>query len=50
MRCARCDGELRVSEHEARVVAGHSLRRVTARCKRCGTVREVWLVIASELN
>lgn len=50
MRCARCEGELRVHEHVARVVLGHSLRMVDARCKRCGTRREVWLVIASDLN
>ena len=50
MRCARCDGELKVHEHVARNVGGHSLRMVDARCKRCGTRREVWLVIASDLN
>jgi uncharacterized protein with PIN domain len=50
MRCARCDGELKVHEHVARVVAGQSLRMVDARCKRCGTRREVWLVIAHDLN
>lgn len=50
MRCARCEGELRVHEHLARVVGGHALRMVDARCKRCGARREVWLVIASTLN
>lgn len=50
MRCPRCEGELRVHEHVARVVAGHALRMVDARCKRCGHRREVWLVIASDLN
>ena len=50
MRCARCDGELKVHEHVARSVAGQSLRMVDARCKRCGTRRDVWLVIASDLN
>ncbi len=50
LRCPRCEGELRVHEHVARVVAGHSLRLVDARCKQCGARREVWFVIASELN
>lgn len=50
MRCPRCDGELKVNEHVARVAAGHSLRMVDARCKRCGTRRDVWLVIGSDLN
>ncbi len=50
MRCPRCDGELKVFEHVARNVSGHSLRMVDARCKRCGHRREVWLVIASDLN
>jgi len=50
MRCPRCDGELKVFEHVARVVAGHALRMVDARCKRCRHRREVWLVIASDLN
>lgn len=50
MRCARCDGELRVREHVARVEGGHALRMVDAFCKRCGAGREVWLVIASDLN
>ena len=50
MPCARCEGELRVREHVARVVNGHSLRMVDARCKRCGAKREVWLVIATDLN
>ena len=50
MTCARCGGELRVVEHVARVVAGQSLRMVDAKCKHCGTRREVWFVIASSLN
>jgi hypothetical protein len=50
MHCPRCDGELRVKEHAARVVSGQSLRVVDAQCKRCGHRREVWLVIASDLN
>lgn len=50
LRCARCDGELRVRDHAARVIDGRSMRVVDARCKRCGTRRDVYLVIASELN
>ena len=50
MRCPRCDGELRVNAHEARKVSGTLLREVDARCKRCGTRRDVWLLIASDLN
>ena len=45
LRCPRCDGELRVHEHAARMVAGHPRRVVDARCKRCGRSREVWLTI-----
>lgn len=43
--CARCEGETRLDAHEA--VAG--LRRVRARCKRCGAMREVWLRIESRM-
>lgn len=43
--CARCEGELRLEAHDA--VAG--LRRVRARCKACGTAREVWLRIESRM-
>lgn len=43
--CARCEGETRVEAHDA--VAG--LRRVRARCKHCGHVREVWLRVAERL-
>jgi hypothetical protein len=43
--CARCEGETRVEAHDA--VAG--LRRVRARCKACGAVREVWLRIESRM-
>lgn len=50
LRCPRCESELRVHEHVARVVGGQSLRMVDARCKQCGAQREVWFVIASDLN
>jgi hypothetical protein len=43
--CARCEGEVKLEDHDA--VEG--LRRVRTRCKRCGHVREVWLRIASRL-
>jgi hypothetical protein len=50
MRCARCEGELKVEEHTAHVVDGLSVRRVDARCKHCGTRRTIWFVIGHELN
>jgi hypothetical protein len=37
-RCLRCDGELRVHEHRA----GHAVREVELRCKRCGAPRLLW--------
>lgn len=43
--CARCGGELRLEDHAA--VQG--LRRVRARCRPCGAVREVWLRLEERL-
>ncbi|UJR84502.1 hypothetical protein [Sandaracinus amylolyticus] len=43
--CARCEGELRIESHDA--VGG--LRRVRARCRACGAVREIWFDLASRL-
>jgi hypothetical protein len=43
--CARCGNETRIAEHDA--VKG--LRRIRAICKRCGAMRETWLVIAERL-
>jgi hypothetical protein len=50
MRCPRCEGELKIDEHTAHVVEGLSVRQVDTRCKRCGTPRTIWFVIASDLN
>jgi hypothetical protein len=45
--CARCDGELGELEHEAvRAPTGSIVRRIRARCRKCGARREVWLRIA----
>lgn len=43
--CARCAGELRLEDHAA--VQGQ--RRVRARCRSCGAVREVWLRLDERL-
>jgi hypothetical protein len=43
--CARCDGEARVEEHAAE----RGLRKVTTRCRACGSLRVVWVQIASRL-
>lgn len=45
--CARCEGTLRAEDHDAPTVDGLTLRRVRARCRACGAVREVWLRIAA---
>src|SRR5690606_39943442 len=41
--CARCEGELRVVDHDAMRAEHGVLRRVRAQCKRCRAIREVWL-------
>ncbi len=43
--CARCEGELRLVAHDAQRTEHGVLRRVRARCKQCGALREVWLRI-----
>lgn len=43
--CARCGGEVRLEAHDA----VHGLRRVRARCRRCGHLREIWVRIAERL-
>lgn len=43
--CARCEGELRLLDHEVHETAHGVLRRVRGQCKRCRAVREIWLRI-----
>jgi hypothetical protein len=43
--CARCGGEPRVEEHEARVVDGRRLRVVKLVCPACGARRDVWFTL-----
>lgn len=47
--CARCEGELRVVDHDAVRTETGVLRRVRAQCKRCRAVREVWLRVVVHL-
>lgn len=47
--CARCEGELRLVDHDALRVGNEPLRRVRAQCKRCRATREVWIRVASPL-
>jgi hypothetical protein len=41
-RCAVCEAELIVEEHDAVVEGGVSLRRVRATCRECHTPRTIW--------
>lgn len=43
--CGRCGGELRLEDHAAL----QGLRRVRARCRSCGALREVWLRLEERL-
>lgn len=47
--CARCEGELRLVDHDAVRTEHGVLRRVRAQCKRCRAIREVWLRVAVQL-
>lgn len=47
--CARCEGELRVESHDALSTPQGALRRVRARCRGCGAIREIWLQIVVSL-
>ncbi len=47
MRCARCDGELKVREHTAHVIGGLGLRKIDLDCKHCGHTRTIWFAIAT---
>ena len=47
--CARCEGELRLVDHDAVRTPQGLLRRVRAQCKACRSEREVWLRIAERL-
>jgi hypothetical protein len=42
LRCARCDGALRVDEHLARTLGDQRLRLVRLVCPRCGARRDAW--------
>ena len=43
--CARCAGELRLEDH--RVAPGADTRVVVGKCKRCATLREVYVSITA---
>jgi hypothetical protein len=47
--CARCEGEVRVVDHDAVKTEHGVLRRVQAQCKHCRAVREVWLRVVVHL-
>lgn len=47
--CARCEGEVRVVDHDAVKTEHGVLRRVRAQCKQCRAVREVWLRVVVHL-
>jgi hypothetical protein len=49
VRCALCDGALRLDEHVALTRDGVALRLAHVRCGRCGAPREVWLRIVPVL-
>jgi hypothetical protein len=49
LRCTRCDGELRVDEHLARVVAGQRLRLARLTCPRCAAKRDAWFRLEPQL-
>lgn len=49
MPCARCDAEVRVIAHEAKVSDGIPLRLARAQCKTCGFERTVWFRLRGAL-
>lgn len=49
LRCTRCDGELRVDEHVARVVGGQRLRLARLSCPMCGARRDAWFRLEQRL-
>jgi len=48
-RCSRCGAEVRVGDHEARLVAGRRLRVVHLQCRRCGGEQALWFMLAEPL-
>ncbi len=44
--CIQCEGALGIEEHAVREVGSELLRLVRARCRTCGTPRELWFRIA----
>ncbi len=48
-RCSRCGAEVRVGDHEARLVAGRRLRLVQLHCRRCGGEQALWFALAEPL-
>jgi RNase P subunit RPR2 len=47
--CLRCDGSLRLDEHAAVTLGGDRLRLVKLHCALCGTKREAWFRIVTNL-
>jgi uncharacterized protein with PIN domain len=50
LRCPRCEGRLKATDHEAVTVDQVRLRRVGVYCQGCGSGRDVWLRVCSALN
>jgi hypothetical protein len=48
-RCAVCEAELDLEEHEVATHAGQSLRRVKLTCRECHTPRVIWFKLAPRL-
>jgi hypothetical protein len=46
-RCAACEGQLVLDEHEAVEVDGKRLRRVKLTCRQCHTPRLLWFRLVS---
>ncbi len=42
MECTRCEGEVRVVDHQARTVGGKRLRIAQVECGRCGLQRDLY--------
>lgn len=49
LTCPRCESEMRVDAHEARIVGDQRLRLARLLCPRCGTRRDAWFRLAPSL-